>query len=125
MNNRDFFQTVVNLLGEFRANGASRVVVNFSGERDRQLADGFVLNQDPARSEFYKDPEPKHPMFEALIFVLAKTVHLCPGQGTLVEFRLDNDTMRVGTRAIPGSAYRCSKPFPTTELHPGVLAMEA
>jgi len=125
MSNRDFLQTVVSLLGEFRANGARRVVINFSGERDRQLTDGFVLNEDPARSEFYKAPEPKHPTFELLTFVLAKTVQLCPGQGTLIEFRLDNDTTRVGKRAIAGSAYRCSKPFPTSELHPGVLAMEA
>jgi len=43
VSNRDFFQTVVSLLGEFRANGARRVVINVSGERDRQLADGFVL----------------------------------------------------------------------------------
>ena len=43
MSNRDFLQTVVSLLGEFRANGARRVVINFSGERDRQLADSFVL----------------------------------------------------------------------------------
>jgi hypothetical protein len=91
MSNRDFLQTLVSLLGEFRANGARRVVINFSGERDRQLADGFALNEDPARSEFYKAPEPKHPTFELLTFVLAKTVHLCPGQGTLIEFRLDNE----------------------------------
>ena len=125
MSNRDFLQTVVRLLGEFRANGARRVVINFSGERDRQLADGFVLNEDPARSEFYKASELKHSTFELLTFVLAKTVHLCPGQGTLVEFRLDNDTTRVGKRAIPGSAYRCGNPFPTTELNRRVLAMEA
>jgi hypothetical protein len=43
MSNRDFLQTVVSLLGEFRANGARRVIINFSGERDRQLADSFVL----------------------------------------------------------------------------------
>jgi hypothetical protein len=88
LSNRYFLQTVVSLLGEFRASGARRVVINFSGELDRQLADGFVLNEDPARSEFYKAP-------------------------------------RVGKRAIPGSAYRYSKPFPTTELHPGALALEA
>jgi hypothetical protein len=43
MSNRDFLQTVVSFLGGFRANGARRVVINFSGERERQLADGFVL----------------------------------------------------------------------------------
>ena len=58
MSKRDFLRTVVSLLGEFRANGARRVVIDFSGERDRQLADGFdfsLMRIQPDRN-FYKAP---------------------------------------------------------------------
>lgn len=97
------------LLDRFKEDGATHVVINFSGCCDCQVVDGYVLNCNREKAEFWTRLEPKT-RFEILAHLLEPHVHLKDGQATLVDFDLAQASSRVAIRRSRNEYFCCRTP---------------